>query len=475
MYKWKGFERNSKTTSAEASDEILGPLRVVLDLSSEGASIAGILPVRAVEAAGGGGVVQGGKGVERGRQEHRQLIHNTRSLLVVGEVQRILHGAGSVLSMLGDFMKPTAVKMCRSLLLCAARSSTTICGPSRVSLKQWSLDRVTINTLPDDALLEIFDFYVNHLTGTNEWHRLVHVANIVTPLPDSFLGGSAPLLRHLSLDNCPFPGISKLLWSSKQLVELYLYNIPDSDYISPQDLVTALSVLSRLEALYLGFRSPLYPASRPPPPLTRSVLPALRELAFKGVHEYLEDLSAQIEAPLLTRLIIIFFMDIDFVVPQLHRLISQAESFNSCDKATVRTSNSAIEFAIFRKSPLFPDLSLLICCRELDRQPASLAQLDITCYAPQSHWKYDMETAQWLELLAPFTAMKDLRLTHQVAPHVCQALEELVGERVTEVLPALQNIFLVGLEPLESVPKYMERFVAARKLSAHPVAVHRWE
>ncbi|KAI9455203.1 hypothetical protein F5148DRAFT_1288329 [Russula earlei] len=259
--------------------------------------------------------------------------------------------------------------------------------------------------------------------------RFLLATNTGTPLPHSFLGGSATLLRQLMMGRF-----------------LFLWDIPNSGYISPQDLGTALSVLSRLETLGLGFQSPLYPAS---------------------VHEYLEDLLAQIEVPLLSRLVITFFMDIVFVLPQLHRLISQfteaqisfrRSHWKSAAESWIGSSHRWPRSAAHS----FPFLSTLV---HLD-----IADWDI----PQSHWKDDMETTQWLELLAPFTAMKDLRLTHQVAPHVCQALEELAGERVTEVLPALQNIFLKGLEPLGSVPKYIEGFVAARSLSGHPVAVHSW-
>ncbi|KAI9462661.1 hypothetical protein F5148DRAFT_216248 [Russula earlei] len=293
------------------------------------------------------------------------------------------------------------------------------CSVSITITDQSILDRVTIDTLPDDVLLKIFRFYRNR--WENEWHTLVRVChrwrsivfasprhlnlrieykgkrplsempddwpvlpvaiqhsfnrsssywgnmagalesehrhricyidlssiptshwerfaaamqkpfpeltclfwtNTATSLPDSLLGGSAPLLRQLILINCPFPGLPKLLFYAKQLVHLCIWDIPDSGYISPQDLVTALSVLSRLEILLLEFRSPLYPASRLPPPLTRSVLPALTRLEFKGVHEYLEDLLAQIEAPLLDEYYVKFFIDPDFVLPQLHRLIS---------------------------------------------------------------------------------------------------------------------------------------------------------
>ncbi|KAI9450979.1 hypothetical protein F5148DRAFT_1152589 [Russula earlei] len=244
----------------------------------------------------------------------------------------------------------------------------------------------------------------------------------------------------------------------------------------------------RLTTLYIQFRYPRYPESRPRPPLTRSVLPALTDLGFRGVHKYLEDLLAQIEAPILNRLHVSLFIEPNFVLPQLHQLISQVESFKTCDRASVRTSDHAIRFSIFRETPKHPELSLEIKCRVLDRQHSSLARVCNLSFLPLSTFvqldirgvshpyrNNNMENTQWLELLDPFTAVNDLRLSDQSGRHVCQALEELVDERVTEDLPALQNIFLKGFEPLDSGPKCIERFVAARELSGHPVAVHRWE
>ncbi|KAI9455189.1 hypothetical protein F5148DRAFT_398767 [Russula earlei] len=484
--------------------------------------------------------------------------------------------------------------MPESLLPCTARSSTTNGGFSQASLEaspcEHRQDRVTINTLPDDVLVEIFYFHVNHWgIRTNGWHTLVHVCrrwrhvvfasprrlnlgikykgsrpmsdvldvwpvvpvvirdparevqkswenvvgalehhhrireirflscipksqwerlaaamlkpfpeltylwlstrdNAVTSLSDPLLGGSAPLLRHLSVRYCAFPGIPKLLLSANQLVYLHLWDIPRSGGISPQDLGTALSAMSRLEDLRLGFESPLSPESRPLPPLTRSVLPALTRLEFEGVHGYLEDLLAQIEAPLLNKLIVWFDMNLDIVVPQLRRLISQTESFKTCDTAFVYTSVREIDLIILRNTKPSPGLSLQIMGRVLNSQLASLAQicgssfpplstlvqLDILEGAPRQHSEDDMETAQWLELLDPFTAVKDLRLSREVGRHVCQALERLAVERVTDFLPALQNIFFNGLRPSETVPEYIEGFVAARKLSGHPVAIQRW-
>jgi hypothetical protein len=142
----------------------------------------------------------------------------------------------------------------------------------------------------------------------------------VPVVPDSFLGGSAPRLRLLSFLGIPFPELQKLLLSATHLVELHLSRIPHSGYISPEEMVTCLSVLTSLERFTLGFESPQsYPdqESGPyaPPPPTRSVLPTVMTFSFKGINEYLEVLLARIDAPRLYRLSILFFNDIDFDTP----------------------------------------------------------------------------------------------------------------------------------------------------------------
>ncbi|KAI9447016.1 hypothetical protein F5148DRAFT_1153570 [Russula earlei] len=166
-----------------------------------------------------------------------------------------------------------------------------------VNVARWSLE--TINTLPDDVLLEIFHFCVN-LCGirTNGWHTLVHNA-LWRPFRIRSWADPPHSYDISGLRNCPVRGIPKLLLSANRLVRLHLWEIPDFGYISPQELGTALSAMSRLETFYLGFQSPLYSESRPRSPLARSVFPALTRLVFKGAQEYLENLMAQIEAPLL--------------------------------------------------------------------------------------------------------------------------------------------------------------------------------
>ena len=46
---------------------------------------------------------------------------------------------------------------------------------------------------------------------------------------------------------------------------------------------------------------------------------------------------------------------------------------------------------------------------------------------------------------------------------------------MTEVLPSLQNIFVMGLEPSGSIRENIGQFVAARELSNHTIAISVWD
>jgi hypothetical protein len=55
------------------------------------------------------------------------------------------------------------------------------------------------------------------------------------------------------------------------------------------------------------------------------------------------------------------------------------------------------------------------------------------------HWQDDIEDNQWLEVLHPFTGVKNLYVSRELTPSIAPALQELIGERVIEVLPAMQT------------------------------------
>jgi len=310
------------------------------------------------------------------------------------------------------------------------------------------------------------------------------------------LGGSAPRLRTLVLIGVPSPSIPKLLLSANALVTLFLWRIPDSGYFSPDAIATALAMMTRLESLHLQFQFPQSrpdPESRSLPPPTRFVLRALTQLAFNGVYEYLEDLLARIDPPRLYHLDVMFFKALNFDVPQLHRLIGHAEEFKTFYRADVSIYDHSIQLRLHPNTVEVDHrrrLELQIDCRELENQLSSLAGVCSSSWplisaleelqireddSPlSSHWEDDMENTQWLELLDPFTALKDLYLTHGIAQRLCGALQELSGERTTEVLPALRHLFVRGFSSLEPVHEVMKSFITARQLSGHPVVVDHW-
>ena len=87
-----------------------------------------------------------------------------------------------------------------------------------------------------------------------------------------------------------------------------------------------------------------------------------------------------------------------------------------------------------------------------------------------------MENSLWLKLLLPFTAVKNLYLSKKFAPDIATALQELVGPRITEVLPSLRNIFVGGLHVESSGPLQEDiwQFAGARRRSGHPIAIFVW-
>ena len=90
-------------------------------------------------------------------------------------------------------------------------------------------------------------------------------------------------------------------------------------------------------------------------------------------------------------------------------------------------------------------------------------------------WKDDaIENTLWLQLLLPFTAVKDLYLSGEFAPGIAAALKEFGGGGIMRVLPNLQNIFVEKLEPSGPFQENIEQFVAARQLSDHPVTISAW-
>ena len=190
-----------------------------------------------------------------------------------------------------------------------------------------------------------------------------------------------------------------------------------------------------------------------------------------------------VDAPQLNSFLIVFSneIDFDFGTPQLVQFIDRTPKLSKHDEAHV-----VFDYLSVRVT--FGPLAISLSFRESDRLLSPVAHfcnssltstvevLYIEHRSERLVWQNDaMESTLWLQLLLPFTAVKNLHLCKEFAPGIAAALQELVGARITEVLPSLRNIFVRGLEPSGSFQENIGQFVAARQLSDHPIAISVWD
>ncbi|KAI0285565.1 hypothetical protein BC826DRAFT_1179044 [Russula brevipes] len=443
--------------------------------------------------------------------------------------------------------------------------------------------QATIDDLPDDALLGIFDFYLddkspNNIYSADKWHTLVHVcrwwrsvvfssprrldlrllctggrsvrvmldiwptlpiqieyhhdwsrmkldsiiaaleypdrvrhisiiglpsawealaAAMQAPLPEltylrlgscgtsvSILpGGSTPRLRTLELREIPIPAVLSLIVFAGDLVNLTLYHIPPSGHVSAESMVACLSSLKRLESLTIGFDTPL-PDQPGPSPQARAVFPALATFAFRGMNKYLEDFVARIDTPVLTRLHTSFVMDVAFDIPHLSQFIGRVGGLKSSKAVRVSFQSwsirlefgSTLRIVRPRTNWLMLISSMAVVCRQLSPLCSLFERLDLMTDSPFKLPEIEsIEPTLFFELFRPFTATQDLYVSKSLVPLIAAALQQLIGEWATEVLPELRSLFLAGSVIPGYVQEAIQPFVDARRLSGRPIAIHRWE
>jgi hypothetical protein len=220
------------------------------------------------------------------------------------------------------------------------------------------------------------------------------------------------------------------------------------------------------------------------------VLPSLTEFYFKGDSEYLEDVVGRIDAPALESVAITFFNQLVFNTPRLRDLFRRTEVFQKSHRADVFVNARCIDLTLFRREGMADRrvLEVTVSCSRLEWQLSALADFCSTSLPPLSTLEClsihgyiytglnhlptdDMESSQWLELLHPFVAVRDLVLPFPFSSQVATTLRELTGNVVTEMLPALRRVFIdpFGVKPIEEA---FAPFITARQLSGLPVSVH---
>jgi hypothetical protein len=194
---------------------------------------------------------------------------------------------------------------------------------------------------------------------------------------------------------------------------------------------------------------------------------------------------------MLNNLDVTFFYQLIFDTPQFPQFISRTLNLKAHDETCVVVSNSGVRIAPVRPFVRGFRVDLEISCGQSDWQFLSLAQVCRSSFPhtfisslenlyicedgyPRLGWQDDTENAQWMELLQPFTAVKNLYLSKEFAPRIAPVLRELVGE-VVEILPALQSLFLEDVSQAGIVQGAIVQFVAARQISGHRIAIFHWD
>jgi hypothetical protein len=294
--------------------------------------------------------------------------------------------------------------------------------------------------------------------------------------------------------------MGKLLLSTRDLVNLALELFPVSGFISSEAMVDILSALTKLKTFRLNFdpskhfHSWTHEARQRPPALTRVVLPALTKFDYEGNSEYLEGIVSRIDAP-LDRIAVTFTNNQLMVsdISSFSDFIGRTKIPNGPYRADTFFSRFNVEISLFQRKGA-SDLKVLSLCipclwYSVDSQLSSLAQACHTLLPPLpslellglynsnllQHAEVENLNTRCMELLLSFTTVKDLVLHEVVGSSVASSLQELVAERGTEILPALQNIFLEGFQPSGLIPEGIAKFISARELTGHPILVHHRE
>ena len=175
---------------------------------------------------------------------------------------------------------------------------------------------------------------------------------------------------------------------------------------------------------------------------------------------------ARIDAPFLNILDIRFYLQLEFDTPRLAQFINRTPHLKAHDEARVVFSDSGATVSLPRALD-DRGLELGISCQQRDWQLSSLAQVCGSCFHQAvisavehlyifgrgfARQEDDIESSQWLELLHPFTAVKNLYLSKEFEPGVVHALQGLSGHGAREVLPSLQYLHLEA-PPICSSPR----------------------
>ncbi|KAI9454983.1 hypothetical protein BJY52DRAFT_691034 [Lactarius psammicola] len=306
-------------------------------------------------------------------------------------------------------------------------------------------------------------------------------------LPRSFLSGSAPCLRRLTLREVLPRPLSPLLSSATGLVELALTLRAAFSALPEASLIANLQRLSCLRRLELNIKYRATRSSDPPlPPASAGdVVPLskLTHLIFIGHVFYLQALVLELAAPSLQRLDarLCGFSFPFFPIPHLCKFIRDTK----CQFTAVRlglwyrelgfyagTGSQSVDDQPFKIT--IPGLvSFEYVGQEFSGPLSTVEELIVLWDIEPWCTEGSIQTDQWRRFCYYVPQVKVVQIPAKVAPDVARSFQEDGRERVLDLLPALERVevfSVVGKDDLyESVCDAFKPLIASWQRKRRPI------
>ena len=344
-------------------------------------------------------------------------------------------------------------------------------------------------------------------------------------LPHKLMGEGTLRLQEFYLRGMSYPGLPQFLLSARDLVKLDFVQIPSTSYVSPGEMLTGLSGLTRLESLAIEFQPSILLnlltddrlAATPTKPAV--CLPALKMFRFNGFCEYLEGLVAQIDAPLVTTFKIYYFGQPVYRVPRLAQFLVRTKYLKALSYLQIRcipwihlwfggAEEGSLMFQIETSGMVRGVLHSVQVMQQISAVISNIPRLCLIGPAPASteppfggslygstrfakrllpqgslftmgvHGVTPREEQpgvpdsidhiDWIGLFRPFTGVEELVIRGaDLSESIVHALEKVSEDMVAKVLPALRSLVFARERPTVSV----NQFVSVRQKAGRPVTV----
>ena len=343
-------------------------------------------------------------------------------------------------------------------------------------------------------------------------------------LPRKLMGEGTLRLQELYLDGISYPTLPQFLLSAPDLVKLNFVHIPSTSYVSPEDMLTGLAGLTRLESLAIEFRPSVLLnlltddrlAATPTKPAVH--LPALKMFRFTGFCEYLEGLVAQIDAPLVTSFNICYFGEPVYRVPRLTQFLIRSKYLKALSHLSIRCvpwtqlwfsgEDRSLMFQIKTSGMVRGVLHSVQVMQQMSTLISNIPRLSLVGPAPASteppfggslygstrfaktllpqgslftmgvHGVTPREEQpgvpdsidhiDWIGLFRLFTGVEELVIRGaELSESVVHALEKVSEDMIAKVMPALRSLIFARERPTVSV----HQLIFVRQKTGRPVIV----